>query len=108
MKRNVQWISFDTGALYKMIYLDPKARIGWVLSNISQIKGEWNHIDNIDRLITGQNQVFVDIYYTNANSIIDDLCMSKGVAIEAWCIDQKIKTAYLIFTHTLLEYQVMI
>ena len=88
MESNVSWISFDPGALAKVASLAPTARIGWVLSSFSNDVNAWNHIDKVNNFITGKNEVFIDMHYTNANESVVTSCIKKGIGLEVWCLDK--------------------
>ena len=88
MESNVSWISFDPGALAKVASLAPTARIGWVLSSLSNDVNAWNHIDKVNNFITGKNEVFIDMHYTNANESVVTSCIKKGIGLEVWCLDK--------------------
>ena len=76
------WISFDLIALEQIKLLDECARLGYVVSPISEAK-----IAEAVTLKTGKNEVFMDAYYTNATAANATLCKNNGLAFEVWTVN---------------------
>lgn len=89
MEDNVTWISFDLNCLTYIRDVSPKARLGYLASDVDQ-----NVINNALTLRTGENEVFLDIFYgnfqtsENASSRIA-LCRANNLPLEIWTVDDE-------------------
>ena len=81
--RDVTWISFGIQALQYVYALDSKARIGLIVSSVSQ-----NNIDFVNRVKGDNNEVFLDV---NGQSSLTDanveLCINNNVKVEIWTVN---------------------
>lgn len=81
----VSWISFNSNALVNVLDNYPKARVGLVTSNFNA--DTINIVKN--SLRTGQNEAFIDVYYTNATQTNVDLCIVDSIPLEVWTVNKE-------------------
>lgn len=82
MKGDVSYISFSKAYLVYVKNYDSKARLGYVVSNVSSTK-----ITDAIELRTGENEVFIDSGRLTAEDV--DLCKADHIPMEVWTIDNK-------------------
>ena len=88
MLDSVSWLGFSGDALAKIVNVDPTARLVWVLSDTYDTKLASNSIPYAEaNLMTGENEVVFDIYYTNVNQSMVDLLKSKNIPLEVWTVN---------------------
>ena len=88
MLDNVSWLGFSGDALAKIVNVDPTARLVWVLSDTYDTKLAANSIPYAEaNLMTGENEVVFDIYYTLITQSIVDLLKSKNIPLEVWTVN---------------------
>lgn len=84
MKGKVTWISFVADFLVWVKSVDPKARLGFVVSAVNATT-----INTIkQKLQSGQNEVFVDCAYANASAAVQ-LCMDADIPLEVWTLNSE-------------------
>ena len=85
---NVSWLSFSGDALAKIVSLDPTARLVWVLTDTYDTKIAANSIPYAEaNLMTGENEVVFDIYYTLITQSIVDLLQKNNIPLEVWTVN---------------------
>lgn len=84
MLNNVSWISFSTNSLVNILANYSRARVGWVVNTmIDQSK-----IDIVNTTLkTGNNEAFLDTWYTHATDEVAKLCMNNEIPLEVWTCD---------------------
>ena len=88
MTDNVSWLSFSGDALSKIAYNCPTARLVWVITDTNASKIKANNIPFAQmNLMTGQNQVVFDIWYTLATQDVVDLLKGEGIPLEVWTVN---------------------
>ena len=88
MLDNVSWLGFTGDALARIVDFDSTARIVWVLSDTYDTKLAANSIPYAEaNLMTGENEVVFDIYYTNVTQSMVDLLKSKNIPLEVWTVN---------------------
>ena len=88
MLDNVSWLGFSGDALAKIMAVDPTARLVWVLTDTYDTKLAANSIPYAEaNLMTGENEVVFDIYYTLITQSIVDLLKSKNIPLEVWTVN---------------------
>ena len=88
MLDNVSWLGFSGDALAKIVNVDPTARLVWVLSDTYDTKLAANSIPYAEaNLMTGENEVDFDIYYTLITQSMVDLLKSKNIPLEVWTVN---------------------
>lgn len=86
MLRNVTWISFRGDDLLKVIQLDPFARVGLIVG--AQVTDTDNIFKIYASLMTGLNEVFIDLQYNSP--IIGECvtaCARLGAPLEVWTVN---------------------
>ena len=87
---SVSWLSFDGGALSKIVSLDPGARIVWVLTDTNADKIEATNIPFAQaNLMTGESEVVFDLYYTLATQAVADLLKANNIPLEVWTVNDE-------------------
>ena len=88
MLDNCTWISFSNASLAAVLKYDRTARVGYVTSGI-----DTNVISNALALKTGENEVFIDTYYsyvskdnTNCDANVE-LVRNAGLGLEVYTVD---------------------
>lgn len=85
MKGKVTWISFVADFLWWVQSVDPKARLGLVVSTVNL-----EAINKVrDKMQTGQNEVFIDCAVDNATADAVLLCADEDIPLEVWTVDDK-------------------
>lgn len=85
MKGKVTWISFVADFLVWVKSVDPKARLGLVVSTVSA-----STINTIkQKLQSGYNDVFVDCAYENATTSSVQYCVDADIPLEVWTVNSK-------------------
>jgi hypothetical protein len=85
MKGNVTWISFSAACLGYVKAVNPRARLGFVVDELTA-----NTIDTIrNTLQSGQNEVFVDCAYSNVTVDAVVLCADADIPLEVWTVNSE-------------------
>ena len=85
---NVSWLGFSGDALSKIAYNCPTARLVWVITDTNATKIEANNVPFAQmNLMTGQNQVVFDIWYTLATQDVVDVVSKYGIPLEVWTVN---------------------
>lgn len=85
MKGNVTWISFVVDFLWWVKAVDPKARLGLVVSTVSD-----ETITKVrQKMESGENEVFVDCAVDNATAEAVRICAEADFPLEVWTVDDK-------------------
>lgn len=88
MMDNVSWLGFSGDALSKIAYNCPTARLVWVITDTNATKIEANNVPFAQmNLMTGQNQVVFDIWYTLATQDVVDVVSKYGIPLEVWTVN---------------------
>ncbi len=88
MQDNVSWLAFSGEALAKIAVIDPTARLVWVLTDTNATKIAANNIPfATEKLMTGQNEVVFNLYYTLANQSVVDLLKGYNIPLEVWTVN---------------------
>ena len=88
MTDNVSWLGFSGDALSKIAYNCPTARLVWVITDTNATKIEANNVPFAQmNLMTGQNQVVFDIWYTLATQEVVDVVSKYGIPLEVWTVN---------------------
>lgn len=88
MTDNVSWLGFSGDALSKIAYNCPTARLVWVITDTNATKIEANNVPFAQmNLMTGQNQVVFDIWYTLATQDVVDVVSKYGIPLEVWTVN---------------------
>lgn len=82
MRNNVTWISFTNQYLEYVKNHDNKARLGYLVSDITE-----SIINTITALKTGENEVFIDATYSALTAEKVALCVDADLPLEAWTIN---------------------
>lgn len=85
MKGKVTWISFVVDFLWWVQSVDPKARMGLVVSTVNN-----EAINKVEqKMKTGQNDVFIDCAVDNATADAVRLCADADLPLEVWTVDDE-------------------
>ena len=85
---NVSWLSFSGDALSKIAANCPTARIVWVITDTNASKIAANNIPYAKaNLMTGQNQVVFDLWYTLATQDVVDVLSPENIPLEVWTVN---------------------
>lgn len=85
MKGKVSWISFDSAYLNYIKAVDPAARLGFVVSDISE-----STINTVtESLRTGENEVFIDCAASNVTAGKVELCAAQDIPLEVWTVNNE-------------------
>lgn len=85
---NVSWLGFSGDALSKIAHNCPTARLVWVITDTNASKIKANNIPFAQaNLMTGQNQVVFDIWYTLATQDVVDVVKEAGIPLEVWTVN---------------------
>jgi glycerophosphoryl diester phosphodiesterase len=88
MTDSVSWLGFSGDALSKIAHNCPTARLVWVITDTNATKIKANNIPFAQmNLMTGQNQVVFDIWYTLATQDVVDLVSEYGIPLEVWTVN---------------------
>lgn len=87
MLKNVTWISFDIDYLGIIKEADSTARIGVLISEVSQDYTNGTYIETLQSLKTENNIVFLDVLNTIINDTMIENCLNNGFSVEAWTVD---------------------
>lgn len=104
---NVSWLGFSGDALSKIAYNCPTARLVWVITDTNATKIAANNIPFAQmNLMTGQNQVVFDIWYTLATQDVVDVVSAAGIPLEVWTVNDinAIKTLHPYVTGVSSDY----
>ena len=84
----VSWLGFSGDALSKIAMYCPTARLVWVITDTNASKIKANNIPFAQaNLMTGQNQVVFDIWYTLATQDVVDVVKEAGIPLEVWTVN---------------------
>ena len=81
-EKDITFISYLLSALQQMKTLCPYARLGLVLTTITE-----GDLASIAGLKNGTNEVFLDFYNINMTDSIAEDCISAGIGLELWTCD---------------------
>lgn len=85
MKGNVTWISFVVDFLWWVKAVDPKARLGLVVSTVSD-----ETITKVrQKMESGENEVFVDCAVDNVTAEAVRICADADIPLEVWTVDDE-------------------
>lgn len=85
MKGNVTWISFSENSLVWVKEVDAKARLGYVVGGVAETT-----IDTVkQKLLSGENEVFVDCAYESATSDAVNICADADIPLEVWTVNSE-------------------
>jgi glycerophosphoryl diester phosphodiesterase len=85
MKGKATWISFVVDFLWWVQSVDPKARLGLVVSTVNE-----EAINKVrQKMQTGQNEVFIDCAVDNATADAVLLCADADLPLEVWTVDDE-------------------
>lgn len=85
MKGNVTWISFVVDFLWWVKSVDPKARLGLVVSTVSD-----DTITKVrEKMQSGENEVFVNCAVDNATAEAVRICAEADLPLEVWTVDDE-------------------
>lgn len=85
MKGKVTWISFVADFLWWVKAVDPKARLGLVVSAVSN-----ETITKVrQKMDSGENEVFVDCAVDNATAEAVTICADADIPLEVWTVDNE-------------------
>lgn len=85
MKGKVTWISFNSTYLAYIKAVDPKARLGFVVSSVNT-----SAINTVTKnLQSGHNEVFIDCAYGNASAEAVQLCLDADIPLEVWTVNSE-------------------
>ena len=88
MLDGVSWLGFSGDALSKIAMYCPTARLVWVITDTNASKIKANNIPFAQaNLMTGQNQVVFDIWYTLATQDVVDVVSAAGIPLEVWTVN---------------------
>ena len=88
MNDKVSYLSFSGDALSKVASYCPTARIVWVITDTNATKIASTNIPFAKtNLMTGQNQVVFDIWYTLATQEVVDVVSAENIPLEVWTIN---------------------
>lgn len=88
MTDNVSWLGFSGDALSKIAVHSPTSRLVWVITDTNASKIEANNVPYAQaNLMTGQNQVVFDIWYTLATQDVVDVVSKYGIPLEVWTVN---------------------
>lgn len=91
MKGNVTYISFNKTYLEYIKQVDRQARLGYLVSNISE-----TIINDVVNLRTGINEAFIDISYTDLTQDAIELCINNNLPLEIWTVNDENIIRFLI------------
>lgn len=81
-EKDITFISSLLSALTQMKTLCPYARLGHILTTISE-----GDLDNIAGLKNGTNEAFLDFYNVNMTDSVAEDCIAAGIGLELWTCD---------------------
>lgn len=80
MKGKVTWISFNSNYLGYIKAVDPKARLGFVVGEVTT-----STINTVtESLQTGENEVFIDCAVDKTSAEAAQLCADANIPLEVW------------------------
>lgn len=82
---NVTWISFQNSSLTKLVAIDGKSRIGYLLWDINDSNTAF-----AKSLKTDNNYVFIDCYYVNITNAKANLCKDNNLGLELWTMNDEL------------------
>ena len=85
MKGKVTWISFNSTYLAYIKAVDPKARLGFVVSSVNA-----STINTVTKTLqSGHNEVFIDCAYGNATAEAVKFCSDADIPLEVWTVNNE-------------------
>ena len=88
MTDKVSWLGFSGDALSKISMYSPTSRLVWVITDTNAQKIEANNVPYAQaNLMTGQNQVVFDIWYSLATQDVVDVVSKYGIPLEVWTVN---------------------
>ena len=88
MTDRVSWLGFSGDALSKIAMYSPTSRLVWVITDTNASKIEANNVPFAQaNLMTGQNQVVFDIWYTLATQDVVNVVSKYGIPLEVWTVN---------------------
>lgn len=85
MKGKVTWISFVSTFLSWVKAVDPKARLGFIVSSVNT-----STINTVTKTLqSGHNEVFIDCAYGNASAEAVQLCSDADIPLEVWTVNNE-------------------
>ena len=88
MTDRVSWLGFSGDALSKIAMYSPTSRLVWVITDTNASKIEANNLPFAQaNLMTGQNQVVFDIWYTLATQDVVNVVSKYGIPLEVWTVN---------------------
>ena len=88
MTDKVSWLGFSGDALSKIAMFSPTSRLVWVITDTNASKIETNNVPYAQaNLMTGQNQVVFDIWYSLATQDVVDVVKKYGIPLEVWTVN---------------------
>ena len=85
MKGNVTWISFSDNFLVWVKEVDAWARLGYVVGGVNETT-----INTVEqKLLSGNNEVFIDCAYGSATADSAKLCADADIPLEVWTINNE-------------------
>lgn len=90
MDKRATWISFDKPYLEAVREYDPNARLGLLILIWLSTENVEQSIQNVKTLMTGSNEVFLDVYCFCLTTVegCSGLCREAGIPLEAYFIEQ--------------------
>ncbi len=90
MLDDVSWLSFSGDALAKIAANCKTARILWVITDVDAAKLAATHVPFAQaNLMTGQNQVVFDLWYSLAKQDVVDLLKANNILLEVWTVNDQ-------------------
>ena len=88
MTDKVSWLGFSGDALSKIATYSPTSRLVWVITDTNAQRIEANNVPFAQaNLMTGQNQVVFDIWYSLATQDVVDVVSKYGIPLEVWTVN---------------------
>lgn len=90
MDKRATWISFDKPYLEAVRECDPNARLGLLILIWLSTENVEQSIQNVKTLMTGSNEVFLDVYCFCLTTVegCAGLCREAGIPLETYFIEQ--------------------
>lgn len=82
MRGHVTYISFNKLFLHYVKKVDKQARLGYLLSDLTQFDAE-----AVKELRTGVNEVFIDVEYQGLTDAKINMCIDENIPLEIWTVN---------------------
>ena len=82
MRGHVTYISFNKLFLHYVKKVDKQARLGYLLSDLTQFDAE-----EVKELRTGVNEVFIDVEYQGLTDAKINMCIDENIPLEIWTVN---------------------